>query len=271
MVAFVVVSVEESRLVHGYGADFPFLTEEGKGVEGSGGVADFVCFGGGGVEAALFCPILADGFGFFACHELMVKPVCGEFVDGKDLFAKGEVAFGRAAGLVFEVDVKFAGDEFDGLDEFEVFHLHDKAEEVAAVAGAEAFKEAAVWVDVEGGGFFLSEGAESFPGTPGAFELHVGRDHVNQVDLVFKGVNGALGDSRHVARNESGFEALRRRFGESNECGFGFWAQGMAWEAVDELLVKSRCGGAVVADSLEGAGKGEGDFRVAWEAVEGDF
>ena len=270
MVAFVIVGVEEAGLVHRLGADLAFLAEQGEGVEGGGGVADFVRLGGGGIETACLVPVLAHGGGFLALHELVVKPVGGEFVDGEDLFAQGEVALGGAAGFVFEVDVEFTGDEFDRLDEFEVFHLHDKAEEVAAFAGAEAFKEAAVRMDVEGGRFFLSEGAESFPGASGAFELHVRGDHVHQIDLVFHGVDGALGDSRHVG-DEAVVLGLGRGLGEGREGGFGLRAKGVSGELLDELLVERGGGGAVLADALEGAGKREGDLGVIGETIEGDF
>ena len=105
---------------------------------------------------------------------------------------------GGAACFVFERDVEFLSKELDRLNELEVFLLHDKGEAVAALACAEAFIKAAIWMDVEGRRLFLGKRAQPFPRATCTLELGIGRDDVDQVDLVLEGLDGALFNARQV-------------------------------------------------------------------------
>ena len=53
-------------------------------------------------------------------------------------------------------------------------------------------------MDVEGGRLFLSKRAQPFPRATGTLELGIGRDDVDQVDLVLEGLDGALFNARQV-------------------------------------------------------------------------
>ena len=105
---------------------------------------------------------------------------------------------GGAACFVFERDVELLSKELDRLNELEVFLLHDEGEAVAAFACAEAFIKAAIRVDVEGGCFFLGKRAQPFQRAHSSLELGIGRDDVDQVDLVLEGLDGALFNARQV-------------------------------------------------------------------------
>ena len=53
-------------------------------------------------------------------------------------------------------------------------------------------------MDVKGGRLFLSKRAQAFPRATSTFELSIGRDDVDQVDLVLEGLDGALFNARQV-------------------------------------------------------------------------
>ena len=127
-----------------------------------------------------------------------MEPCGSNFVQLKDLFALGDFFVGGAACFVFERDVEPLGKELDRLNEFEVFLLHYEGEAVAAFACAEAFIESAIRMDVEGGRLFLGKRAQPFPRTTCTLELCIGRDDVDQVDLVLEGLDGALFNARQV-------------------------------------------------------------------------
>ena len=105
---------------------------------------------------------------------------------------------GGAAFFVFERDVELLGEELDCLNELEVFLLHYEGEAIAAFACAEAFIESAIRMDVEGGCLFLGKRAQPFPRATCTLDLGIGRDDVDQVDLVLEGLNGALFNARQV-------------------------------------------------------------------------
>src|SRR3990167_260636 len=65
------------------------------------------------------------------------------------------------------------------LDRFgkrEIFHLHQKVEEIATRSTTKAVESFAFRADGEGGGFFLMEGTKAFVIFPGLFQLHEIRD-----------------------------------------------------------------------------------------------
>ena len=127
-----------------------------------------------------------------------MEPCSSNFVQLEDLFAQGNFFAGGAACFVFERDVELLGKELHRLNELEVFLLHDEGEAVAAFASAEAFIKAAIWMDVEGRRLFLGKRAKPFPRATCTLELGIGRDDVDQVDLVLEGLDGALFDARQV-------------------------------------------------------------------------
>ena len=127
-----------------------------------------------------------------------MEPCGSNFVQLEDLFAQGDFFVGGAACFVFERDVELLSKELDRLNELEVFLLHDKGEAVAAFACAEAFIKAAIRVNVKGRRLFLGKRAQPFPRTTCTLELCIGRDDVDQVDLVLEGLDGALFNARQV-------------------------------------------------------------------------
>lgn len=59
--------------------------------------------------------------------------------------------------------------------------IHDEADDASSGVTAEAVIALAGGIHGEGGGFFLVEGAESFPGRAGAFEREIGSDDFDDV------------------------------------------------------------------------------------------
>jgi hypothetical protein len=114
------------------------------------------------------------------------------------LLAQGNFFMGGAACFVFERDVELFGKELDRLNELEVFLLHDEGEAVAAFACAKALIEAAIRMNVKGRRLFLGKRAKPFPRATCTLELGIGRDDVDQVDLVLEGLDGALFNARQV-------------------------------------------------------------------------
>lgn len=53
-------------------------------------------------------------------------------------------------------------------------------------------------MDVEGGRLFLGKWAQPFPRATCSLELGIGRDDVDQVDLVLEVLDGALFNARQV-------------------------------------------------------------------------
>ena len=121
-----------------------------------------------------------------------MEPCGSNFVQLEDLFAQGNFFVGVAACFVFERDVEPLGKELDRLNKLEVFLLHDEGEAVAAFACAETFIKAAIRVDVKGRRLFLCKWAQPFPRATSTLELGIGRDDVDQVDLVLEGLDRAL-------------------------------------------------------------------------------
>jgi hypothetical protein len=116
----------------------------------------------------------------------------------ENLLTQGNFFMGGAACFVFERDVELFGKELDRLNELEVFLLHDECEAVAAFACAKAFIKAAIRMNVKGRRFFLGKRAKPFPRATCTLELGIGRDDVDQVDLVLEGLDGALFNARQV-------------------------------------------------------------------------
>jgi hypothetical protein len=69
----------------------------------------------------------------------------------RDLLPRGSAFF------ILKCNIEFLCQKLNRLDKLEVLLLHYESEAIAAFAGAEAFVEAAVRMDVKGGGLLRSE------------------------------------------------------------------------------------------------------------------
>ena len=112
-----------------------------------------------------------------------------EELRGQGAGPKPGLALGASLALLrgggFQLDARAGGEALEGLAEGQALGLLDEAEHVAALAAAEAFVEAALRANVEGGALLVVEGAAT-PEVVGtaAFQLHVFRDERNHVDAL---------------------------------------------------------------------------------------
>ncbi len=171
VVGLVIAGEEETGCLHDGWGDVFFLADPGQ-CEGIGrGVADLELSCGLQRESPVLLPVAADIGGLSGGIEAVVEPVGGEFVKVEELLAHREFFTAGTPCFILQGDIVAFGQKLDRLAEIEILHAHDEGETVAALSGAEAFVEAPVRVDVEGGGLLLGEGAEALPGAARALEL----------------------------------------------------------------------------------------------------
>ena len=152
----------------------------GEALEVEGAVADVEGIDGG-FEVA-FAEVVAGGGSVGGVEEL-VAVVAGNFGegDGDGITELGFLGVGAVAGIQFHGEAGALGEEAGGLDEVDVFLLHDEAEDVAASAATEAMEALAIGVYIEGWGFLVMKGAETEKASGAALELDVGADDVDDV------------------------------------------------------------------------------------------
>ena len=185
-----------------------------------------------------------------------MEPVGSQFLYFKKLFAEGDFFSAGATGFVFELDIEFFPQPLDSFPKFKVFHLHDEGKAVAAFTGTEAFKKAAVGVDVKGGCFFLSKGAQALKRATGTLELYVGRNNVNKVDLLLDRFDGSLSDLGH-------WRALE----QSVEGGFCLWPEMMIRSQLNETPVGVGSRFFATIDTLVGTSEREYNIRALRESI----
>ena len=118
---------------------------------------------------------------------------------------------GRRAARVGDGVADAVGEQFDGLDERDVFDLLEERVHVTTLTAPEAVEVPVVGPDVERRRLFVMEGAQPLEGIgAGPAQLDVVADHVLDVDPFTDGGDVAVGDPAptpsHVARHPASLE-----------------------------------------------------------------
>ena len=119
-------------------------------------------------------------------------------------------------------------------------------------------------MDVKGRRLFLSKRAQPFPRATSTLQLGIGRDDVDQVDLVLEGLDGALFNAWQLWAESCFLKASVNVLSESAQtssqlaksryCVLSFRDERMIGCDVDEADIKvARCG-AVLRDKLVASG-----------------
>lgn len=164
---------------------------------GGGGVTELPFARDFGGDATGF-EVVAGGGGDFFFIEEVVEPFGGVFMEGEELGASPASFIGE--GVEFGLgddDAGAIGEASDGGGVIDVFVFHDEAGGGATGLAAEAVEGLAGGVDVEGGGFFVVEGAEGSVVGADAFEREVGADELDDIGGGEHFLDGFFGDTGH--------------------------------------------------------------------------
>ena len=93
------------------------------------------------------------------------------------------LGFGAGSFFILEGLIEALGEEFHCFDKGDVLEFLNELKDVAGKSCAEAFEDAPLGQDVEGGRFFVLERAETDPVAPGSFKLNFASHDIINVDV----------------------------------------------------------------------------------------
>ena len=151
---------------------------------------------GGVGQAAFFLPVAArhGSFGRFGV-ELLIKIAGGAAVDLQQTLPGA----GFAVILLRQGHPGAGGQLLDALDIAEVIVPAHEIDDIARRAAAEAIKALGVWINDEGGRFFIVEGAQAGQGASPAAQLDILADDLFNIVAANDFLYVFLGDQRVTA------------------------------------------------------------------------